>query len=432
MAIHSPISDLREPAESFSGLKEGRPENRQDDDFSLLDILVVLADHKRVILWITAVITFLAIPVSLLLPKRYTAMVTVLPPQQNSTLGAMLASQLGGLGGSSSLGNLGGMAALAGSSLGLKNPNDRYIGMLKSRIVEDAVIQRFGLEKEYRKKHLSDARKAFELHTDVDGNAKDGLLHISVEDRDPRHAMEIANGYVDEFRKLSQSLALTEASERRLFFEQQLEKAKDQLANAEEAMKATEESTGLIEITTQTRALVETVASLRAQIAAREMIIQGIESYATNQNAQLVQMQQQLASLKSQLAMLGGSETSDDGLIVPKGLVPKVGLEYVRKLRDVKYYETIFEILARQYELAKIDEAREGAIIQVVDPAIVPDIRSFPKRTYIVIGSFLCGLLISIVTAFALWGYERMKNDPEAALKLDHIRDVLSFKTQVK
>jgi uncharacterized protein involved in exopolysaccharide biosynthesis len=394
---------------------------------SMLDILVVLADRKRLIVRITATFALTAIVVSLLLPNHYTATVTLLPPQQPSGLGAALLSGMSGTRGPS-FGGIEGVAALAGGSLGLKNPNDRYVGMLKSRIVEDAVIQRFGLMQEYHKKYLSDARKKFESRTDVDGNAKDGLIHIAVVDSDPNRAAQIANGYVDQFRTLSQSLAITEASQRRAFFESQLEQAKENLANAEQAMKETEEKTGLIELDSQARALIQTVATLRAQIAAREMMIQGMQTYATGQNAQLVQAQQELDSLRSQLAKLGGSEASADGLIVPKGLVPQAGLEYVRKLRDVKYYETIFEILARQFELAKLDEAREGSIIQIVDPAMPPDKRSFPMRTLIVLGATFAGFIVAVCIAFSMSAYERMKNDPEAAQKIRHIRRVLSFR----
>ncbi len=433
MATRTSISELHRPVVSEPDLDPVSGNSatggaRDDESLSLLNMLVVIADHRRPVLWIVTVITLLSIVVSLLLPKRYTATVTLLPPEQNSTLGAMLASQLGSMGGSSGLGSLGGMAALAGSSLGLKNQNDRYVGMLRSRIVEDSVIEQFGLQKEYQRKYLSDARRTFEKRVDVDGNAKDGLIHIGVEDSDPRRAEEIANGYVAQFRKLSESLAITEASQRRLFFEQQLEQAKDKLANAEEALKQTEQTTGLIQLDSQARALIETVASLRAQIAAHEMMIQGMETYATNQNAELVEAQQELDSLRAQLAKLGGNQASADGLILPKGLVPQEGLEYVRKLRDVKYYETIFEILARQYELAKLDEAREGSIIQVVDPAVIPDKRSFPKRSYIVLGAFFSGVIIAILAAFAMASMERLERDPESAAKLHRIYGALPFR----
>src|ERR1700722_16126163 len=274
------------------------------------------------------------------------------------------------------LGNLSGMASLAGGSLGLKNSNDMYVAMLKSRTVEDAVVQRFDLMKEYKKKYQSEARGALEHHSVIDGSNKDNLIRVSVKDHDPNRAAELANGYVEQFRKLSEHLAITEASQRRLFFEQQLEHAKDNLANAEDALKRTEQKTGLIELDSQARALIESAAALRAEIAAKEVQIESMRTFATGENAQLIQAQQELDGLRTQLARLGGSENIDSGLMVPKGQVPEAGLEYVRKLRDVKYYETIFEILARQFEIAKLDEAKQGAVVQVVDAAVPPDKRS--------------------------------------------------------
>jgi uncharacterized protein involved in exopolysaccharide biosynthesis len=427
MAIETHFTDLHERHDTAYSPDIPQLDGRKHE-LSFLDILVVLADHKRIVLWITSAAILLAIPISLLLPKRYTATVTVLPPQQDSSLGAMLESQLSGLGGGSQMGGLAGVAALAGSSLGLKNPNNRYVGMFRSRVVEDAVIQQFGLMKEYDDKYLSDARKDFERKTDVDGNAKDGMIHISVEDGDPQRAAAIANAYVAQFRRLSERLAVTNAAHEKSFFEEQLQQVKSQLSNAEEALKETELKTGLIQVDSQARALIESVASLRAQIAAREMMIQGMQTYATGQNAQIIQAEQELQSLRTQLAKLGGSKDIDDGLIVPKGRVPGAALEYLRKLRDVKYYETVFEVLARQNELAKLEEAREGAIVQVVDPALVPDKRSFPKRSLIVIGAGAGGFLIGIFTAFALEGLRRIKDDPETAVKLERISEAVRFR----
>ena len=395
----------------------GRPD---EDEISLLDLLIVLAERKRLIFWVTATFAVLAIVVSLLLPIRYTATITLLPPQQNSSMGTALASQLG---------SLGGLAALAGNSLGIKNPNDMYVAMFKSQTVEDGMIKHFGLMKEYHAKYLSDARKTFEHLATVDGNGKDGLIHISVEDRSPQRAAELANGYVDQFRDLSQHLAITEAAQRALFFKQQLDEARAKLANAEDALVKTENKTGLIEMNSQARALIESAASLNAQIAAKEMQIQGMQTYATGQNAQLVQAEQELDSLRAQLTKLGGAQDlSGGGILVPKGQVPTASLEYVRRLRDVKYYDTIFNILAQQYELAKLDEAKEGALIQVVDPAIPPDRRSSPKRTLIVIVATFVGFLIGIFWALVQAGFERLKEDPEASSKLALLRRAFSLR----
>jgi tyrosine-protein kinase Etk/Wzc len=392
---------------------------RDKDEISLVDLLIVLAERKRIVLSVTLFFTVLAIIISFVLPKRYTASVTLLPPQQNSSMGAALASQLG---------NLGGMAALAGGSLGLKNPNDMYVAMLKSRTVEDAMVQHFGLMQEYRQKYPSDARKAFEGYATVEGNGKDGLIHISVRDRNPNRAAELANGYVDQFRRLSEHLAITEASQRRLFFEQQLGQAKDSLANAEEALKETEQKTGLIQLDSQARALIESAAALRAQIAAKEVQIDSMRTFATSENAELVRAQQELEGLRTQLAKLGGSANIDAGLMMPKGQVPAAGLEYVRKLRDVKYFETIFDILARQFEIAKLDEAKQGALVQIVDPAIPPDKRSFPRRGLIVVGAAALGFFVGIVLALLDAAFQHVMRDSEAASKLRHLQDLLHLR----
>jgi uncharacterized protein involved in exopolysaccharide biosynthesis len=388
-----------------------------DQEISLLDLLIVIAERKRIVLRVTVVFAVLAIIISLILPARYAATVTLLPPQESGSMGAALASQLG---------NLGGVAALAGGSLGIKNPNDRYVAMLQSRTVEDAMVRHFGLMQEYHAKLLSDARKDFENHSTVDGSGKDGLIHISVEDHDARRASELANGYVDQFRDLSQHLAISEASQRRLFFQQELEQAKNNLATAEEALEQTELKTGVIQPDSQERALIESAASLRAQITAREVQIQGMQTYATGENAGLIQAQQELAGLRAQLAKLGGSEdTSSNEFMIPKGLVPQAGMEYVRRLRDVKYYETIFDILARQFEVAKLDEAKEGALIQVVDPAMTPDRRSFPKRSLIVIGATFAGLFLGIFIALFQAGIQHFKRDPDGSEKLALLKHAL-------
>ncbi len=422
MTADTSLPEINEHVDSLPPTPASNLRAKTDDEVSLLDLLVIIAERKRIVVWITAVFVVLAVVVSLLLPVRYTATVTLMPPQQGSSMGAALASQLG---------NLGGMAALAGGSLGLKNPNDMYVAMLKSRTVEDAMVQRYGLMKEYRKRYLSDAVKDFEDHATVDGSGKDGLIHISIEDHDPRRAAELANGYVDEFRNLSQHLAITEASQRRLFFEQELEQAKNNLANAEEALKRTELTTGVIQPDSQARALIESAAALRAQITAREVQIQGMQTYATGENSELVQAQRELEGMRTQLAKLGGSEDSAGGnFIVPKGLIPEAGMEYVRKLRDVKYNEPIFEILARQFEVAMLEEAKQGALIQVVDPAIIPDRKSFPKRGLIAIGATFSGLLLGLITALLTASWQYLKRDPDASAQIERLRWSLSTRSR--
>ncbi len=419
MATETQYPGLKESPGAVRDTQSSGAAGEGTDEISILDLLIVLAERRRIILLVTATFAVLSIVISLLLPKWYTASAVLLPPQQNSSLSSLLSSQLGGLGS---------VAALAGGSLGIKNPNDMFVAMLKSQTVEDNMVHDFDLQREYHQRLVSGARKAFENHTTVDGNGKDGLIHISVEAKSPERAAQLANGYVDEFRKLSRSMAFTEAQQRALFFQQQLEQSKDNLANAEVALQQTEQKTGLIQLDSQARALIEGAASLRAQIAAKEVQVQAMQTYATGENAQLVQAQQELESLRAELEKLGGSEESANALIVPKGKLTEAGLDYVRKLRDVKYYETIFDILARQFELAKLDEAKEGAIIQVVDPAVPPDRKSSPKRMLIVIVATAVGFLLGVLTALAQAAWARMKEDPEAGAKLAVLRRILRTK----
>jgi uncharacterized protein involved in exopolysaccharide biosynthesis len=410
MTIETPLPEPHDRAAHVPPIPAAGQDAVDGDDISVLDILLAVAERKHLVFWVTLAFALVAVVLSLALPSVYTATVTLLPPQQNTSMGALMGSQLG---------SMGGIASFAGFGLGLKNPNEAYAGMLRSRTVEDAMVQRFGLMQEYRKSFPTDARGAFENHSSVDASGKDNLIHISVEDRDPRRAAELANGYVEQFRSLSQHLAITEAAQRRLFFEQELDKAKNNLGDAEEALKTTEQKTGLFQLDSQARALIESAASLRAQITAREVQIQGMETYATGENAQLVQARTELNTLRAQLAKLGGSaDSTGDELIVPnKGAVPAAGIEYARRLRDLKYAETIYEILARQFEVAKLDEAREGAVIQVVDAAVPPDKRSFPKRSLMVLGATAFGFLLGIVLALIQASLKYIRDDPGTSEK---------------
>jgi uncharacterized protein involved in exopolysaccharide biosynthesis len=275
----------------------------------------------------------------------------------------------------------------------------------------------------YGAKMPSNARTAFEAHSTVALAAKDGLITISVTDRDPGKAAEIANGYIDEFRKLSANLAITEASQRRIFFQQQLKEAKENLAAAEEAMKGTEQSTGVFQIDSQTRVLIESAAALRAQIVAKEVQIQGMRSYATEDNPEIFEAKQQLAALQAQLARLADADQdSSSGLIVPKGKVPEAGMEYIRKLRDVKYYDTISELIAKQFEMAKLDEARQGAVIQVVDVAVPPDHRSYPKRTITVILAMVLAFFVACGWGILAESLRRLDSNPAERQRLDALR----------
>jgi|HubBroStandDraft_5_1064220.scaffolds.fasta_scaffold01514_3 tyrosine-protein kinase Etk/Wzc len=379
-----------------------------------IDLLIVLARRRRFIALFTLIVAILTAAIVLMLPSRYTAVTVLMPPAQNSSVSTALMGQLS---------SAGGLASLAGSSIGLKNPSEMFVSLFRSRTVEQAMVQRFDLKRRYHAKKDSQALKAFEVHTSVDVGVKDGLLRVTAWDTDPNEASALANGYVDQFRHLSEHLAISEASQRRAFFEQQLLEAKGNLTTAEEALKHTEQSTGVLQIDSQARSLIESAAMLRAQIGAKEVELQGIRTYATDNNPLVVQAEQELVALRSQLAGLAGSDQdSGQGLIVPKGRVPEAGLEYLRRLRDVKYYETVSELIAKQYEIAKLDEAKQGATIQVVDLAVPPDSRSYPKRTLTVLLAAFAALLLSCTWVVFSNHLGAKTDDPEAQQRLQDLR----------
>jgi uncharacterized protein involved in exopolysaccharide biosynthesis len=386
--------------------------SRTETEVSFLDVVVLLVSHKRFMARFVLGAAALAVVVSFLLPIRYEGKIILLPPQQNSSLGSSLLAQLGGLGS---------LASLAGGGFNLKNPTDMYVSLFTSRTVEDAMIQRFGLMKEYHEKRMWDTRKEFERRTTVVAGTKDGLIRISIEDRDPKRAAELANAYVEELRRLSASLAITEAARRRLFFEQQVQQAKDALTQAEEAMTKTQQSTGVLQIDSQARSLIESAAILRAQVMTKQVQIESMRSFATDDNPGLILAKQELAALRSQLDRLAGSQQdSGSDINLSKGRVTQSGMEYLRRYRDLKYQETVFELLAKQFEIAKLDEAREGSIIQVVDAAVPPDKKSSPHRLVIVIAVTILAFIAAVfwILLRTRWTTDSGKRERLEAIKV--------------
>lgn len=383
-----------------------------DDEISLLDLAIVIAKRKRLVLGLPTFVAVVAIAVALQLPNVYTGTTKVMPPQQGQSSAAAMLSQLGGL------------AGLAGGAAGIKSPSDTYIGMLKSRTVADNMIQRFDLMKYYETKFPSDARKALESRT-VIAAGKDGIITIDVDDLDPKRAAELANAYVDELFKLTKVLAVTEASQRRLFFERQLTQAKESLARAEVMAKSAVEKGGLASIDAQGRSLIEVTGRLRAQISVKEVQIGAMRSYAAEQNPQLKMAQQELAALKTELAKIEGNGKSMGGASGEAG----AGFDNLRLLRDVKYYETIYEMLAKQFELAKIDEAKDSAVLQVMDRAIEPDRKSKPKRASIVMVSTLAAGFLAVLLAFVFEALEKARQNPESSERMRTFRRYLAWRS---
>ena len=305
---------------------------------------------------------------------------------------------------------------------GIKNPNDMYVAMLKSRTVADSLIQRFDLNKYYEQEFQSGTRKALEASTKI-AAGKDGLITVEFDDKDPKLAAEVANAYIEELKKLMGGLAVTEASQRRLFFETQLQQAREDLSRAESAAKAAIESGGLTNVSTQGLGLLQTTARLRGQISVKEVQIGAMRAFAAERNPDLLRAQQELASLKAQLDKIEGA--AGDGVAAAgKGR----GFENLKLLRDVKYFETVYEFLAKQFEIAKIDEAKDSAILQVLDRAVVPDRKSKPKRSLIVVLATLAAGFVGILWAFVGEAMEKARQNPESAERLAAFRNYLRLK----
>jgi tyrosine-protein kinase Etk/Wzc len=398
-------------------LGESAPEAQAEPEFSVLDVTLLVVQHKRFVIRFVACSALLAALIALLLPVTYEAKVVLLPPHiENTSMASALLGQI------SSSGAFGSLGAIAGG-LAMKPQSEMYVSLLKSRTVEDAMIGRFGLMAEYHGKLMSVTRKQLENSTKIVAGTKDSLITITMQDRDPQRAAELANGYVDEFRKLTATLAITEAARRRLFFEQQLEPAKQSLADAEEAMRKTQEATGVLQIDSQARALIESVAMLRAQVVAKEVQIQGMRSFEAEDNPDLTLAKQELGALQKQLERLAGSQ-NDTGsdIVLSKGKATHAGLEYLRRYRDLKYYEAVYELLVKGLEVAKLDEAKEGEIVQVVDQAVPPDQRASPHRTLIVLIATACAFLFAVFWLVLRRGLERASEVPKNRRRLEAIK----------
>lgn len=394
-------------------------ESRREEEVDLLDLLIILLKRKKRILGITLGVAVLTAVISLLLPPIYKAETKILPPQQGSS---GMATQI--------LSQLGGAAGFFGSALQMKNPNEMYVEMLKSRTVLDRIIDRFHLKKIYRKKYRKDARKKLLKVLTAFNDKKSGIVSIEVEDRNPQRAAEMANAFVEELKNLTSGLAVTEAAQRRLFFEEQLKDTKTSLVRSEEDIRVFQEKTGALQIDSQTKAVIEGIANLRAQVASREVQLKVLKTYATEQNPDFQRVEEELRGLRVELAKLETRREAGPDPLMPTGRMPAVGTEYLRKLRDLKFHETLYELMAKQYEIARLDEARDAAVIQVIDQAVPPEKKAKPRRLLMVFLATISAFVISLFVAFGAEFLETSSKVPGRDEKLKAVRRFASFRRQ--
>ncbi|MGQ0711974.1 MAG: Wzz/FepE/Etk N-terminal domain-containing protein [Rhodoferax sp.] len=382
--------------------ENGPMEYESDDEISLLDLLQVVAENLRLLVLGPVLVGLLALGGSYLVAPTFTATTRFMPPQQQQSAAASLVAGLGALGG------------LAGAA-GLKNPADQYVALLKSQSVGTAMVERFALMERYESKLRIDALKQLEQNSRI-ASGKDGLISIEVDDHTPALAADMANAYVEELHKLLARLAVTEAQQRRVFFEKQLTQAKEQMTQAERALRATGVSGS--DLKSQPQAAISAVAQLQAQVAAQEVKLGSMRGYLAESAPDFRQAQTELASLRSQLSKLESSSALD-AAGAPAGAG---AADYVARFREFKYYETLFELFAKQYELAKVDEAREGAVIQVVDAAVAPERKSKPKRSLMAVIAALGTGFALLLYVFVRQAWRRAQGDPVAAEKLALLR----------
>ena len=272
---------------------------------------------------------------------------------------------------------------------------------------------------------MVDTRKALERHTHIE-STRGSTIHISVDDKDVQRATAIANGYVEELYQVNQRLALTASAQRRLFLEQQLGAEREALAQAELAFREVQQKTGVIQLAGQAEITLRSIAQLRAAIAAKEVQVEVFRGTVTDQNSDFVRLESEIAALREQLRKAeSDSAQSGDNYFVPAGKIPEAGLEYLRRTRDLRYHEALFEMLAKQYEAARIDEAKAPPLVQVIDKAVAPDKRSWPPRTLLVIlASLTSGVLLSGgVLVKERW--TQIAREPENALHLNALKEML-------
>ena len=369
------------------------PDTAEDDEISLLDLLQTIVDNLRLLIIGPLVVGLAALGISFAVPPTFTATVKFLPPQQQQSAAASMLASLGGLGG------------LAGAAAGLKNPADQYLAFMKSNSVQDALIERFKLQERYETKFKDDTRNELTQNARA-SSGKDGIITIQVDDKDPKFAADLANAHVDELQKLLAKLAVTEAQQRRAFFEKQLSQVKEKFTEAEQALRATGVSSSVLK-SNPTSALAA-VAGLKAQVTAQEVKVGAMRGYLAETAPDFKQAMTELANLRAQLAK---QEKDEPATAAGQG-------DYVAKFREFKYQETLFELFARQFEMAKVDESREGAVIQVLDAAQPPERKSKPKKALIaIIATFATGFAL-LLFVFIRQALRNASQDRDSAHKM--------------
>lgn len=379
----------------------------EDDEIDLLDLVHTMAENLRLLLVGPLVAGLAVLGYAFTITPTFTANTTFLPPQQQQSAAASMLASLGGL------------AGLAGGVAGIKSPNDQYMAFMQSRLLQDALIARLGLMERFEAKTPTDARNALDTTATISAG-KDGLISVKVDSDDPQFAAQLANAYVEELQNLLAKLAVTEAQQRRTFFEKLLAEARTNFASAEDQLKASgiDAST----LMTQPQAAISQVAELQARITSQEVKIASMRGFLTETAPDFRQAMTELNALRAQLRQ---AEAGTQRAVVN-------GKNYTARFRDYKYYEVLLELYTKQYEIARIDESREGAVIQVLDKAVPPDYKSGPKKALMAVVATLAAGFALLLFVFVRQALRNSGQNPESANKIQAISQALRRNLRLK
>ncbi len=385
-----------------------------DDEINLLDYWRVLVKRKTLLVSIVGAAILGSVFISLMLPKIYAASASLLPPQDSAGGASLISSRLpGGLGG------------LVGGALGLKSPIDLWVGILKSRTVHAEIVSEFNLKEVYEVPNDETAIKTLRSAVNIK-KSKEQILSITVEDRNPERAAELANAFVRSLDRINQGITTTSGGRMRAFVEGRLDEAKLALLKSEDALKVFQVEKGAVQLDAQSAAIIGAIGEVKGHLLAKEVALQTLLSYATSQNSEVKLLQAEVKELKRALQKLEEGENNEKlerkSIFIPTAQLPDLVLQYVRLLRKVKIHETLFELLVEQFEIARIQEAKDSPTVQVLDAAIPPEKRIKPKRALIVILSTFTAGFFGIFVVFFLEYIEKAKKE-EATTEAGLVND---------
>lgn len=395
----------------------------EDDEIDLLDLLIVLAKHKKLILGLTTLFAIISIAYVLLVTPIYRATTKILPPTSNKQ------SQMMSMMAQAGLPNF--ATGLATDALGIKTPGDLFVGLTKSRTIQDTLINRFDLTTRFESENMDLTREALANVTSANTDAKTGLISISVEDEDPEFAAQLSNAYVEELQIFLEKIAISDAAQQRLFLEEQVKETQVNLLKAEKELTDYQKKTGILSASQQASSLMSAIATFRARISAKEVELRTAETFASPNNPRIQKLKAEVAGLREQLKKLEAQATEGDESFNLSEL-PDAGMEYLRKLRDQRFYETLYGMLMKQFEQAKMAEAQEPPIIQVIDEAVPPQIKSKPKRKQVVVLATVLGFFLSIFLSFVMEFIENASTDGERSKKLITLKTHLGMRKESK